>query len=341
MHMHMCSRNFVSSGADPPRPRAPDADCGDRQQPCCADAVNPCNGADECINGVCDFIPCGFNNAPCCGGTGCGPDVNCINGTCVQCGGVGQDCCRVQLQACSNNTTCLNELCVACGLAEGQPCCGGGSCDGAGLVCLQNGICTSDIPAPQPPVTPVPGPPPGSAPSPPLTAPAPPTDPPAPRSPIFFFTSSTPATDPPQPPPSLPPPTAQPSPPTTTSPPPTAPPAAPRPTSPMIPAPSTPVNSTPTTSTPSSPDPLPTPVAVTPPATDSTPPADTPGCSGCVGRFGKCAGRGMPAARSCCDPAFQCVRRSATFGQCRNTTDPDAIPDFWDGTIIPCGAGET
>eukprot|EP00892_Ulva_mutabilis_P008847 jgi/Ulvmu1/6334/UM029_0042.1 len=72
-----------------------------------------------------------------------------------------------------------------------------------------------------------------------------------------------------------------------------------------------------------------------PPPTPPTPPMPS-ACNGACAPSGrKCAGLNFPVSLECCDPAYQCVARDATFAQCRFGGRPGLFG--WSEAIVPCG----
>ena len=112
--------------------------CGDRDQPCCANAT--CQGGLVCASGACKT--CGGAGQPCCGTT-CGGGTVCDSGTCTTCGGIGQPCCGSSCNDDGNACTvevCRNNSCAADAVAQGTACGTSGFC--TGTTCT---ACTSSV----------------------------------------------------------------------------------------------------------------------------------------------------------------------------------------------------
>jgi hypothetical protein len=76
-------------------------------------------------------VVCGAHGMACCNGSTCNtPDLACIEGTCVSCGGMSERCCPTATPCgpglgCNGSFQCTS----ACGIGGG-PCCSGGMCSG-------------------------------------------------------------------------------------------------------------------------------------------------------------------------------------------------------------------
>ncbi len=78
-----------------------------------------CSLGHQCVNGSC--VPCGGSGQVCCGGTGCGTNLSCSTGGICECGNVNEECCNAT--TCNGGLTCNAGMnrCV-CGTA-GVACC--------------------------------------------------------------------------------------------------------------------------------------------------------------------------------------------------------------------------
>ncbi|MEM9189780.1 MAG: hypothetical protein AAGF12_11425 [Myxococcota bacterium] len=107
---------------------------------CCAVTGQACRTASECCgsatcdNNVCTTpsADCGASRQECCTGDSCQDGLECVEDTCVPCGGEGEGCCRGS-EPCQDALVCTDGMCAPagpdCGM-EDQDCCTGNACSG-------------------------------------------------------------------------------------------------------------------------------------------------------------------------------------------------------------------
>lgn len=152
-------------------------ECGHENEPCCGSGPVTClEPQDQCTLGELPTCKaCGLPNNPCCPNNTCADGGCCIytqegfsstcvangvtclidepnggtcsNGTCGDCGRLGQPCCVDLSNICTApNTFCPTQAtsanCQACG-GKGQPCCGFDSIDTTGTFCNSGLTCSS------------------------------------------------------------------------------------------------------------------------------------------------------------------------------------------------------